>query len=70
MAFDVELDDGSKHRLVGYHVIAEEKLRALDGPTLGELHRDEQLLPIFMALASLSNLGALVQRKNRAMGLG
>jgi len=70
MAFDVELDDGSQHRLVGYHVIAEEKLRELDGPTLGELHRDEQLLPIFMALASLSNLGALVQRKNRAMGLG
>ena len=70
MAFDVELGDGSKHRLVGYHIIAEEKLRVLDGATLGELHREEQLLPIFMALASLSNLGALVQRKNRAMGLG
>ena len=70
MSLDVELNDGSKHRLVGYHVIAEERLRTLDGAELGALHRDDHLMPIFMALASLSNLGALVARKNRAMGLG
>ena len=39
MSLDVELKDGSKHRLVGYHVIAEERLRALDGAALGSLHR-------------------------------
>lgn len=70
MSLDVELKDGSKHRLVGYHVIAEERLRGLDGAALGELQREDYLLPIFMAMASLSNLGALVARKNRAMGLG
>lgn len=70
MSLDVELNDGSKHRLVGYHVIAEDRLRALDGAALGALHGDGHLMPIFMALASLSNLGALVARKNRAMGLG
>ena len=70
MSLDVELRDGSKHRLVGYHVIAEERLRGLDGEALAELHRDDYLLPIFMAMASLANLGALVARKNRAMGLG
>lgn len=70
MSLDVELRDGSKHRLVGYHVIAEERLGGLDGAALGELHRDGHLTPIFMAMASLANLGALVARKNRAMGLG
>ena len=70
MSLDVELNDGSKHRLVGYHVIAEERLRALDGAVLGALHRHGHLMPIFMALASLPNLAALVARKNRAMGLG
>lgn len=70
MSLDVELNDGSKNRLVGYHVIAEERLRELDGAVLGALHLDDHLAPIFMAMASLSNLGALVARKNRAMGLG
>jgi hypothetical protein len=70
MSLDVELNDGSKHRLVGYHVIAEERLQALDGAVLGALHRHGHLMPIFMALASLPNLAALVARKNRAMGLG
>ncbi len=71
MSLDVELGDESKHRLVGYHVIAEERLAALDGEALGALHRDEHLTPIFMAIASLSNLGALVERKKkRAVGRG
>lgn len=70
MSLDVELNDGSKNRLVGYHVIAEERLRELDGAVLGALHLDDHLAPIFMAMASLSNLGTLVARKNRAMGLG
>lgn len=70
MSFDVELIDGAKHRLVGYHVIAEERLRALDGAVLGALHRDNYLMPMFMALASLSNLGALVARKDRRVARG
>ena len=70
MSLDVELDDGSKHRLVGYHVIAEERLQALDAATLGALHAHGHLMAIFMAVASLSNLGALVARKNRAAGRG
>ncbi len=70
MSFDVDLSDGSKHRLVGYHVIAEEQLRALDGAVLGALHRNNYLMPIFMALASLSNLGELVTRKDRRVARG
>lgn len=61
---DVELDGGSKHRLIGYHVISEERLRALEPEALAELHSGDHLMPIFMALASLSNLSALAQRRS------
>lgn len=70
LAVDVELKDGSQHRLVGYHIINEDRLVGLDGDELGELHRAGYLMPIFMALASLSNLAELVRRKNLRMGLG
>jgi hypothetical protein len=69
-SFDVELRDGSSHRLVGYHLIDEEKLRALEPGALNELHSAGYLMPIFMALASLSNLAALVERKNERLGDG
>ena len=68
MTLDVTLDDGSSNRLVGYHVINEERLRSLDEAALGELHADGHLMPIFMAVASLSNLSALIARKNRRNG--
>jgi SapC protein len=64
-SLDIQLDDGSEHRLVGYHVIDEDKLRGLGSGELGELHQGEHLLPLFMAMASLSNIPTLVERKNR-----
>jgi hypothetical protein len=67
---EVTLADGSTNRLVGYHVVDEAKLRALDTASLGELHREGHLMPIFMALASLTNLSGLVARKNRRNGHG
>jgi hypothetical protein len=69
-SFDVELRDGSSHRLVGYHLIDEEKLRELEPGAVNELHIAGYLMPIFMALASLSNLAALVERKNKRLGHG
>ena len=69
-SLDVELADGSSHRMVGYHLIDEDRLRALDGAALGDLHRAGHLMPIFMALASLSNIPALIGRKNRRNGRG
>jgi hypothetical protein len=70
LSVDVELKDGSQHRLVGYHVINEDRLQELDPEALGELHGAGHLMPIFMALASLSNLAELARRKNVRMGLG
>lgn len=65
LILEVTLDDGSTNRLVGFHVIDEEKLRSLDAAALGDLHEAGHLMPIFMALASLANLSALIARKNR-----
>ena len=69
-SLDIELRDGAKHRLVGYHLIDEEKLRKLEPGALAELHSAGFLMPIFMTLASLANLSALIERKNRRLGHG
>jgi len=63
-SMDVTLDSGAMHRLVGYHLIDEAKLAALEPAVLSELHAAGHLEPIYMALASLGNLSKLVRRKN------
>lgn len=70
MSLEITLEDGSSNRLIGFHVIDEDRLRALDADALGELHADGHLMPIFMALASLSNITALIARKNRRVRHG
>lgn len=67
---EVPLVDGSKNSLVGFHVINEDRLRALGAGELGDLHAAGHLMPIFMALASLSHLSELVARKNAKVRLG
>lgn len=62
---DVELDDGTQGRLAGFYTIHEERLARLEASVLGELHRAGYLQAIFMAVASLSNFRALIERKNR-----
>lgn len=64
-SMDVTLDDGAMHRLVGYHLVNEERLNALEPAVLAELQRAGHLEAIYMTLASLGNLGKLVRRKNR-----
>jgi hypothetical protein len=58
---DVERPDGTHGRLVGLHTIHEERLTALDANTIGLLHQADYLQPIYMAVASLSNLQTLVR---------
>ena len=65
LTLDVTLDDGSQNRLVGFHVIDEDRLAALDAGATAELHAAGYLMPIFMALASLGNIGDLIARKTR-----
>jgi hypothetical protein len=61
---DVELNDGSQHRLIGFHTINEERLQALDGAAIAALHAAGHLHSIYMVIASLSNLRMLIDRKN------
>jgi hypothetical protein len=63
---DVELDDGSLNRLVGFYTINEERLRALDAAALQELHGAGWLEPLYMAVASVSRFRDLIDRMNRA----
>jgi hypothetical protein len=62
---DVELAQGAQHRMAGFYAIHEERLRALDETSIAALHRGGQLEPIYMALASLAQLRALIERMNR-----
>ena len=59
---DVERPDGSCGQLVGYYMIHEERLAALDSSTVGLLHQADYLQPIYMAIASLSNFTKLIKR--------
>ncbi|MDC8773426.1 SapC family protein [Roseateles albus] len=58
---DVERPDGSHGRLVGLYTIHEERLAALDEKTVGLLHQADYLMPIYMAVASLSHLHTLIR---------
>lgn len=62
-SIDVPGEGGGDHRLVGYHLINEEKLRTLEPGVLAELHAAGHLMPMFMALASLGNLAKLARRR-------
>jgi SapC len=62
---DVQLADGSQSRLAGFYTIHEEHLNALGGSALERLHKAGHLQAIYMAVASLSNFRALIERQNR-----
>ena len=70
LTLEITLEDGSTNRLVGFHVIDEDRLRGLDAASLDELHQAGHLIPVFMALASLGQLNALIARKNRRLTRG
>jgi len=61
---DIQLKDGSTHQMQGFYTINEEKLNALTGDVLAELNSEYYLQPIYMILASHSNIAKLVERKN------
>ncbi|NNE58314.1 MAG: SapC family protein [Hellea sp.] len=64
LSIDVTTHDGTKNRLVGFHTIHEEKFHSLDQAALGDLQSQGYLFPTYMVLASLSNLGSLIDRKD------
>jgi hypothetical protein len=65
-ALDVELADGGQHRLSGFYTVHEERLSALQAEPLARLHHAGYLGPVYMAIASLSQFRALIERMQRA----
>jgi hypothetical protein len=59
---DVKRPDGTQGQLVGFYMIHEERLAALDAGAVALLHQADYLQPIYMAIASLSNLTKLIRR--------
>ena len=65
VVLDLAFADGSKQTLQGFYCIAEERLYELKGDVLESLNRAGYLQPIFMAVASLSRVRDLIERRNR-----
>jgi hypothetical protein len=61
---DIELNDGSQNRLVGFYTINEDRLQALSGDAIAKLHAAGHLQAIYLVIASLSNFRMLIDRKN------
>lgn len=61
---EVELNDGSKHKLAGFYTVNEETLAALDGEALHDLHARGFLENVYMAMASVANFKTLIDKKN------
>lgn len=65
IAMDFAFSDGEKKVLQGFYCIAEERLYSLKGDVLESLNQAGYLQPIFMAVASLSRIRDLIERRNR-----
>ncbi len=66
ITLDLAFTDGGKQTLEGFYCIAEERLYQLPGDVLQSLNEAGFLQPIFMAVASLSQIRDLIERRNRA----
>ena len=64
VTFDITLANGSRNQLLGFFAIDEEKVRGLADEALGQLSRSGFLMPLFMILASTTNVRTLVELKN------
>jgi hypothetical protein len=62
---DIQLANGSQNRLTGFYTINEERLTNLSGFALELLSRAGHLQAAYMAVASLSNFRALIERQDR-----
>lgn len=67
VTFDIILSDGSKNQLLGFFAINEEKLQQLPGETLEQFSKEGFLMPIFMALASMTNIRTLIELRERKL---
>lgn len=67
MRLEIEFANRQKQRVDGLYTIDEERLKAVPGGTVAELHSLEYLAPLYTMLASLGQIYSLVQRKNQLL---
>lgn len=67
MRLEIEFVDHRKQRVEGLYTVDEERLKALGGDEIAELHALEYLGPIYTMVASLGHIYSLVQRKNELL---
>ncbi|NJR79988.1 SapC family protein [Sphingomonas corticis] len=65
VTLDVEIGDGLSYRIDDVHAIDGDRLAALAGAALEELHRSGVLRAATMAAASLDNVARLIELKRR-----
>ena len=65
ITLDIAFNDGSKKSVERFYTIAEERLYQLKGDVLESLNQAGYLQPVFMAVASLSRLRDIIERRNR-----
>ena len=65
ITLDIAFNDGSKRSVQGFYTIAEERLYQLQGNVLESLNQAGYLQPVFMAVASLSRVRDIIERRNR-----
>jgi hypothetical protein len=65
LRLDIQFDNGRRHSVEGLFRINEDRLAKLDGGSLQTLHEGGHLQQVYMMLASLPNLEALIRRKNQ-----
>jgi hypothetical protein len=70
MKLEVKVSNTETYALDGLHTINEEKLRALDGESLLQLHRAGFLQGAYLVIASLGNVKSLMAVKQRRNSSG
>ena len=65
ITLDLTFNDGSKKSVQGFYCIAEGRLYELEGDVLESLNQAGYLQPVFMAVASLSRIRDIIERRNR-----
>jgi len=65
ITLDIAFNDGSKKSVQRYYSIAEERLYQLKGDVLESLNQAGYLQAVYMAVASLSRMRDIIERRNR-----
>lgn len=67
VSIKVQLNNGSHNELGGLYTLNEEKIAELSGDRLTSLHQQGYLQNMHMVLASMSNMTALIEKKNQQL---